>query len=472
MSGRTISIQVDTETGTENKHFNVDNITFLEASYSELSDFAKRLQWGITGGVALLLLFLFDWVWGVVGGVVVYIAIGAALWLPNTVQIGTMTATYELKEDVEDIETAFAETVREVITIAGGDDTRYRNHQYRYHVVPDNAVSVSHKPTEPFPLGALFMVLGVLVLATTFFLSVPSDAYLVGGALVALGVYLDPVPQPDTITIEFGTGDTEEFEMSSADAAAFVDEFQNRSGSHVIVGTGDTRENLAEHAPEVASSVQEDRGTLDPGDSTRLNPAELGVDRALDASVLEEEFDEDAETIRDAIVDPDSVDLEQFDDGLREFVEETHETFTTNMFSEFADELRSSDPETRRDGLRKVNSTQVDIDNFGLVVPPLLTILATTDDEDILDVTEDNLHRIARRAPRHFDGSVNRLVDLLDHDSEDVRVTAADLLAAVADTHQEALRGRETDLGDAAQEHGGDVESRIRGVAGRTGIDI
>lgn len=434
MSGRTISIEVDTETGTENKHFNVDNITFLEASYSELSDFAQKLRLGITGGVFVLLFVFFDWVWGLVGAAIAFFVVSAALFVPNTTQIGTVTETYELEENTVGIENQFLDAAREVITIEGGEEGRYREHTYRYHVVPENAVSISHRPTEPFPLGGIFLAIGVLVVAGTFFLDVGSEAYVVGGALLALGVYLDPVPRPDTVTIEFGTGETEEFDMASADAHAFIDEFNDRSGGH--------------------ATIQESEA-----------PATDPVPDEFD------QFDADREEIMDALVDPESVNLDKFDDDLRKFVETTNEEYTKNLFGKFADKLRSSDPETRREGLGMVDGTRVDVNNFDLVVPPLLSLFARADDPDERAVVDDVLSRVARRAPEHFESSIDHLCDLLEHDDPEVRVTAADLLAAVSDTHRGAIEDRQTTLRRAAENGDDALESRINGVIGRAGLD-
>lgn len=391
MADRTVSIAVDTDSGTKRKHFNAENISFVQAQYSELTRLAHALIWGVPILTLLVLVRETNAILALLGSAILWVALSAMLFVPNEMRIATVTDIYDLEEEVEGIESQFLNAANEVITVEGSNRSRYNEYLYRYHVVPQNVVSVDHKPTDPFPLPTILAVFGVAAI----FLGAWADLLVQGGVLgavgLALAVYTDPIPRPDELTIEYGVGREATFEMTSSDATEFVAAFQDPRPGQVTIGSG-----------------------IEDG--------------AFDATP--------------------SFDDEQTREALSEFRQRT----VSNLISENAASLRSDDPGEREFGVASMYPFRVDIPEYREAVGPLLSLLTDTSHVRFRSLIGTLLQRVAGQAPYHFDGSADQLADLLSHPDPAVRGHATDIaeeLLANPETPDEVRRRVDRGFADA-----------------------
>ncbi|SDJ93189.1 hypothetical protein SAMN05216226_11242 [Halovenus aranensis] len=384
MVDRTVSIAVDTDTGTKRKHFNAENISFVQAQYSELTRLAHALIWGIPVVTLVLLVRETNTIVALLASGALWVALSAMLFVPDEMRVATVTDTYDLEEDVEGIESQFLNAADEVITVEGSNSSRYNEYRYRYHVVPPNVVSVDHKPTDPFPLPAILAVLGVAAVLLGVWADLLAQGAVLGAIGLGLAVYTDSIPRPDELTVEYGTGEEATFEMTSPDATEFVTAFKDPQGGQVTVGTG-----------------------LDEDDAFDTTP----------------DFDD-----------------EQTRAALTEFRERT----VGNLISENAASLRSDDPGEREFGVAAMYPFRVDIPEYREAVGPLLSLLTDTAHVQFRSLIGSILQRVARRAPHHFDESTDRLTDLLSHPDPEVRGHAVEIAAELVDNPDTPAQIRQT----------------------------
>lgn len=230
---RTISVRIADEDGQPGtRHFNVDNVAYLEAYTHSLTQFT----WGVVVAGALVVAILTEavtdrWLLAIVlGAVVVYGT--RVLKRTNNVAIGTVTTNYAYAgESIKRLESAFTDASLEYQTLTDDLSDRFVNEQYHYHFVPDNIVSVAHVEGRVVPIPTICYAIGGAVIFVTFVLD-QQEFFVYGiavGVLALLvGYVVEPYENPDELRIELQSGERKAFTMTREDCRAFLREYNER----------------------------------------------------------------------------------------------------------------------------------------------------------------------------------------------------------------------------------------------------
>ena len=138
---RALAIDVESRgRGSRTHHINVDNVEYFQAIDIDL----KPIVWLLLGLPALVMLTEF----GSNGIIPAAAIVGGGLWWlrrDDGAIVSTVTDTLELvTRDLSSLEEEFKERSIDLITLKGDASGFLRSVQYRYHLVPDNIVSVDH----------------------------------------------------------------------------------------------------------------------------------------------------------------------------------------------------------------------------------------------------------------------------------------------------------------------------------------
>jgi hypothetical protein len=141
---RSLTVRIASDSsGQENRHYNVDNVSYLKVIESSIT----TLGWVLIVGVALVTLALFALADQPAIGVVVAAVLGGGLlwWISeqNGAILGTIAGTKQaIAGDLVQVEETFENRNHELISVSGSESTSLKRYDYRYHFVPDNVVSV------------------------------------------------------------------------------------------------------------------------------------------------------------------------------------------------------------------------------------------------------------------------------------------------------------------------------------------
>lgn len=226
---RTLTVQVEAQNGgTTTRYYNADNIAYFTSKETDPTELAMAISLGVPIGLAVLLLLVAAWWQALLVGIVAFVLL--ILWMMEGegVTIGTLTETHDFDVDeAEELEDEFKRATQNLLTVSDTHETAYNEFTYTHHFVPDNIVSIQRSRGETideFPL--VFYLLGLFlgILAA-------SQNVIVGGLLLlglwAVGWIVDPIKQPDTVTLDLQNGDSHEFRLTSSDARNLVNQFQS-----------------------------------------------------------------------------------------------------------------------------------------------------------------------------------------------------------------------------------------------------
>lgn len=225
---RTIAIDVGEE-GV--RHFNVDNIAYLEVRESEPTAFASVLMIGVPLLVGAVTWLVVSWLVAAVVAGGLFLVVATVVAVVDSVTIGTVNDSYELETaTATEIESEFEEASRETLTVEGSREDTYNVFEYRYHVVPDNVVSVSYEPGRSFPVQYVFYALAFVFGGPV--LSTESGVVGLVGFVVfaAAGYYASPHQRPDEVTVDLQGAETKTFLMNQDDRRRFLTAFGARTG--------------------------------------------------------------------------------------------------------------------------------------------------------------------------------------------------------------------------------------------------
>lgn len=231
---RTISVSVE---DGKTRHFNVDNIAYLQVMEVEPTGLSVAIYMGIPVVLAIVTFLETNSlaISGIVG-IVLFAVLSAVLLVLDTTEIGTLNETYELaSENVTDLEHYFRQASRELITVEGTREDPYNIYEYRYHLVPDNIVSISYEQGGMIPVPYIFYGLALFFGAPV----ASTESTIIGltGFVVFLiaGFKSSKYRRPDTLVVDFQNGETETFRMSRTDRRRLLAEFDSRDSSQRTV---------------------------------------------------------------------------------------------------------------------------------------------------------------------------------------------------------------------------------------------
>lgn len=218
------------------RHFNVDNVAYLRVMEVEPTTLSVALYMGIPLIMGAITFVMASLVLAGVVAVILFFIITAVLSVVDSTEIGTLNDSYELDMDaVTDLEDQFRHASQELLTVEGTRKDAYNIYEYRYHLVPDNIVSISYKDGGTIPVPYIFYGLALFFGAPVA--STESSIIGITGFIVflAAGVVSSAYRRPDKIIVDFQNNESKAFRMSQTDRRRLLNEFATREASQSAV---------------------------------------------------------------------------------------------------------------------------------------------------------------------------------------------------------------------------------------------